>query len=92
MLRARVIKSQGCFKCKIYLKQLKKQNYDFIIYDADNKANEKQLDAWKINAMPVVQIVDDEADFKVLYQFPPGGWSTRSIDAKIKILAKTKKE
>ncbi len=90
MLKVRVIKSVGCFKCKNYLKQLRKQNYDFIIYDADDDKNQKELDAWKINAMPVVQIVDDEDDFKVVHQFTPGGWSTRSIDTQIKVLAKKK--
>ena len=74
------------------MKRLKKQGYAFIIYDADDKKNTKQLDAWKIDAMPVVQIVDDEDDFKVLHQFPPGGYSTRSIDREIQILSKKKKQ
>ena len=88
MLKARVIKSEGCFKCKNYLKHLKLQKYDFLIYDADDKANTKELDKWKIDAMPVVQIVDVDNECKVLHQFPPGRLSIRSLDRQIKILSK----
>jgi len=84
MLRPRVIKSVGCFKCKNYLKQLQLQKYEFLIYDADLPENQEQLDTWKIDAMPVVQIIDDEDDNKVVHQFPPGRYSPRVINAKIK--------
>ncbi|MHA2279375.1 MAG: hypothetical protein ACXAC5_00580 [Promethearchaeota archaeon] len=92
MLKVRVIKSEGCFRCKNYLKQLKLQNFDHLIYDADLKENQEELNKWKVDMMPVVQIVDDEAEFKVVHQFPPGRWSTRSINAKVKALAKQEKK
>lgn len=94
MLKPRIIKSIGCPRCRIYLKTLSKQKYDYLIFDADLKENQKQLDEWRINSMPVVQIVnvkDDGVQEKV-FQFPPGQLSPRSIDAKIKALNKARKE
>ena len=90
MFKARIIKSEGCFKCKNYLKSLNKQGYDFIIYDADLKENQPQLDLWKINAMPVVQIVKIKEDnnIEMVFQFPPGSLSTRLIETKITELKK----
>jgi hypothetical protein len=92
MLKARVIKSAGCFRCKSYLKELKARQFDHLIYDADLQENQEQLDKWKVNMMPVIQIVDDEAEFKVVHQFPPGRWSIKSINAKINALAKKKEK
>lgn len=89
MLKARVIKSEGCHICKSYLKILSKQGYDYLIYDADVKENQKELDGWKITQMPVVQIVDELG--KVCYQYPAGRHSTRLIDEKIKQLSKESK-
>ena len=89
MLKPRIIKKEGCFKCKNYIKALNKQGYEFLIFDADLKENQKQLDEWKIDAMPIVQIVDvkeDGTEIKV-YQYPPGRWATRQIDDKIKALS-----
>lgn len=92
MFQVRVIKSEGCFKCKNYLKILTAQKYSFVIYDADLPENQKQLDDWKIDAMPVVQIIDQKNDgtTEIVFQFAPGRWSTRSIDAKISELKKEK--
>lgn len=90
MLKPRIIKSAGCPRCKIYLKTLAKQNYDCIIYDADLPENQKELDSWKINVMPVVQIVDVKEDGtqEVKHQFPPMPLAPRRIDDKIKQLEK----
>lgn len=90
MLKPRIIKSAGCPRCKIYLKTLARQEYEHIIYDADLKENQKELDEWKINMMPVVQIVDvkDDGTQKVVFQFAPGQWSARHINTKIKALNK----
>lgn len=94
MLKPRVIKSAGCARCRIYLKTLAKQKYEHLIYDADLKENQKELDEWKINMMPVIQIVDvkDDGTQEKVFQFPPGQFSSRSIDAKIKALNKERKE
>lgn len=83
-MKPRIIKSAGCFKCKMYLKQLKAQKFEHLIFDADLPENQDQLDKWKINAMPVVQIVDEEDNLKVIYQFAPGRYSPRVISAKVK--------
>lgn len=90
MLKPRIIKSVDCARCRIYLKTLSKQNYEHLIFDADLKENQKQLDEWKINMMPVVQIVDVKEDGtqEKVFQFPPGQFSSRSIDAKIKEITK----
>jgi glutaredoxin len=95
MLKPRIIKSSGCPRCKIYLKTLSKQGYDYIIYDADLKENQKELDKWKINMMPVVQIVDikdKDGETEMVFQFPPGQYSSRHIDAKIKALNKEREK
>lgn len=93
MLKPRIITSAGCPRCKIYLKTLAKQKYEHIIYDADSKKNTKEMDNWKINMMPVVQIVDvkDDGTQEMVFQFPPGQFAPRHINNKIKAL-KTKQE
>ena len=74
------------------MKSLNKQGYDFLIYDADLKENQPQLDLWKINAMPVVQIVKEEnGNTEMVFQFPPGSLSTRLIETKIAELKKKEK-
>ena len=59
-------------------------------YDADAEENQDDLDTWKIVKLPVVQIVDVKEDGtqEWIFQFAPGKLSTRSIDTKIKQLAK----
>jgi len=88
MLKPRIIKSESCARCKIYLKTLVKQQYEHLIYDADLKENQQELDSWKISMMPVVQIVDvkDDGTQEMVFQFQPGQWAPRYIDNKIKAL------
>lgn len=94
MLKPRIIKASACARCKIYLKTLSKQNYEYIVYDADEKGNQKELDEWKINVMPVVQIVNvkDDGTQQMVFQFAPGQWSPRHINNKIKALNKEREE
>jgi len=94
MLKPRVIKSKDCPRCKIYIKTLSKQGYDYIIYDADLKENTKELDSWGIDMMPVVQVVDvkDDGTQEKVFQFPPGQFSPRIINAKIKALDKEREK
>lgn len=94
MLQPRVIKTVNCPNCRLYLKALAKQGYEHLIYDADLKKNMKELDSWKINVMPVVQIVDvkDDGTQEMIYQFPPGSYSPRIIEGKIKALNKERGE
>ena len=86
MLKPRIVKSIHCKDCRHYLKVLDEQNFDYLIYDADDEANLKQLDEWKISFMPVVQIVDVKSDGseEFVSQLPPGQWSVRAIDGRIK--------
>lgn len=87
MLKPRIIKQEDCPRCRLYLKMLDKQKYDYLIYDADLEQNQKQLDEWKISMMPVVQIVDiKDGSQEVVFQFPVGQFSPRAINAKIKEL------
>ncbi len=85
MLKPRIIKSAGCLICRAYIKKLKAQKYDFLIYDADLKEHTEQLDKWKIDKMPVVQIVDVKEDGteEFVSQLAQGRWSARYIDGKI---------
>ncbi len=94
MLKPRIIKSVNCDRCRIYLKTLNAQNYEHIIYDADLSENTKELDSWKINAMPVVQIVDvkDDGTQEMIYQFSPGEYSPRTINGQIKALNKEREK
>lgn len=90
MVKTRVISSVGCPKCKFYLTVLRKQGFEFDVYDADDQKNQKELDEWRISSMPVVQIIDIKEDgtIKKLWQFPSGQISPRSIRTKIKMLEK----
>ena len=94
MLKPRIIKSVNCGHCHIYLKQLATQKYKHLIYDADLPENTKELDSWKINTMPVIQVVDvkDDGTQEMIHQFPPGPFSPRIIDAKIKALNKEREK
>lgn len=94
MLKPRIIKSVNCRQCYLYLKALSAQNYEHIIYDADLPENTKELDSWKISSMPVVQIVDvkDDGTQEFIHQFPPGPYSSRIVDAKIKALNKEREK
>ena len=94
MLKPRIIKSVNCDRCCIYLKQLNAQNYEHLIYDADLPENTKELDSWKINNMPVIQIVDvkENGTQEMIHQFPPGPYCARIINAKIKALNKKREK
>ena len=87
-MRVRIVKSENCKLCQIYIASLKKQNFDFDIYDGDAEENQKQLDEWKVFEFPVVQIVDGDA---ILYQFPHGNFKIKSIMHKMSQLQKGKK-
>lgn len=86
MLFFRLISSKDCDKCKAYKNVLDKQGFAYEEYDADNTENQVQLDAWKIDDMPVVQIVHrlDDGTEIVKCQFLPGAVSTRSLNHKMK--------
>ncbi len=90
MLKPRIIKSANCLICKSYLKNLAKQEYEYIVFDADLKENQQELDSWKISKMPVIQIVDvqDDGTQEMVFQFPPGPYASRHINNKIKALNK----
>ena len=83
MLKTRVIiVPKGCNFCKTYIKILNNQKFPFETYDGDVKENQDDLDKWKVNAFPVVQIIDGN---KVVHQFPyrQGGWAPRLIKGKM---------
>ncbi len=89
MLKPRIIKSETCPRCKLYLKQLTQQRVEFLIYDADAEENQKQLDAWRISSMPVVQIVDvkEDGSQELIEQMPAGRIKPRTLCMRIKILS-----
>lgn len=78
----RVISSKECHKCQDYKNELDSLGFKFVIFDADAEENQQQLDAWYIDDMPVVQIVQPETNI-VLYQFPPGKQKVSIIQFKI---------
>ncbi len=84
MVIVRIVKSDDCLICASYIPRLQKQGYEFEIYDGDAPQNEKQLDEWKIDEFPVVQIVYRDGDNEVVkHQFPPGKtYAPRLIDMK----------
>ena len=91
-LITRIVKSDDCKICKKYLPRLKEQGFAYEIYDADDPKNQDELDEWKIEKMPVVQIVEVKGLKRILkYQFAPGPFSTRIINYKIQQLKKAKK-
>jgi len=85
---ARIIKKRDCKICEPWLKVLDRQDFPYIIYDADDSTNQQQLDDWRITNMPVLQLIEGT---EVLYQFPPGRYSVRLIKAKMEELKDKKK-
>jgi len=75
-VKIRLIGSKDCEKCAEAQKVYKKQKLEFEFYDADLDENQKQLDSWGVDDMPVIQIIDGE---KVIHQFFPGLVSARAI-------------
>lgn len=72
----RIVKSNDCDQCKLYLPRLDKQGFVYETYDGDAAENQVQLDKWNIEQFPVIQIISrvdgDTGDARVEYQFPPG--------------------
>ncbi len=85
MLVIRVIESIDCWKCKAFLKGLDQQGVAYKKYSADDSKNEAQLDAWNIDDLPVVQLIEPNTN-EVKWTFPPGGVSMRTVRYKIKDL------
>jgi len=85
MLIVRIIKTQECSICEMWLPRLDQQGFLYETFDADALGNQKQLDEWKIDDLPVVQIVNRANDDTetVKYQFAPGSWSVRAIKHKM---------
>ncbi len=88
-VKTRIITQEDCQKCKLYLRTLRDQGIKFEIYKSEDPGHQENLDKWKIEDMPVVQIIDDSD--KVLHQFPPGMFSSRAIKHKTKMLKENKK-
>lgn len=88
-MRTRIITKEDCQKCKLYLRTLRDQGIKFEIYKSEDPGHQENLDKWRIEDMPVVQIID-ESD-KILHQFPHGMFSSRAIKHKIKMLKENKK-
>ena len=90
MLSTRIVTSDSCPQCKFYIKVLNRQKYQFEIFDANAKENQKQLDVWRITNMPVVQIIEhqEDAEVVVLFQFGSGQISPRAIEVKKKMVQK----
>lgn len=82
----RIIKSNNCWICKKYITQMEKTGLQFELFDGDALENSPLLDKWNVNAFPVVQILDKNKD--VVYQFPQGSFSSRSINFKIDEISK----
>ncbi len=85
-MNVRIIKNKVCTICEGYLPRLDKQGFKYDVYDADDPAHQEQLDEWKVEKMPVIQLVDDAGSVK--YQFSPGTFSPRAINYKIAQLEK----
>lgn len=71
MLVVRIIKSENCDNCKLYLPRLDAQGFEYISFDGDDSKVQGLLDEWKIDQFPVVQIINSDTN-NVEYQFPPG--------------------
>lgn len=77
MWTTRIITRAECTRCKSYIERLRKLNYKFQIME-ESTQNSKQLDEWKIEKVPVVQIL---VDGKLVNggQMPPGEFSPLAI-------------
>ena len=87
-VKVRIVKNRDCKICEVYLPRLDEIGFLYEIYDAEEPGREQQLDEWKIDEMPVVQVVDDAG--AVLYQFPPGTIAARAIKYKMRQLERGK--
>ena len=86
VLSTRIIKSNHCDVCERYLERLNKQGFKYELYDGDDLKNEAQLDEWKVEKFPVVQIIKPNGE--IVYQFSVGTFSPRMINYKIEQLQK----
>ena len=84
-IQFRMISSNTCPKCKHFHKSLTYYKIGFTVYDADDPKNEKQLDKWNIDDMPVMQIIDTRKSLgeDVVFQFGVGEVGIRSLKFKI---------
>ena len=78
LLKTRIIGSRDCPKCAIMKSICEKYKISYEMYDADVQENQKQLDEWNIEEMPVIQIIDEFG--KKLHQFMPGIVSINGIN------------
>jgi len=81
-MKVRVITAKDCPKCRMYVRNLVTVKFAYEIYDGDAEENQEQLDAWKVEEFPVIQLLDN--DGKLHYQFPPGAVAPRVIEAQIR--------
>lgn len=85
MVKVRIIKSEYCPNCKDYLANLERIKdtipFEYEIFDADDSANKRQCDEWKITDMPVIQIIDrkDDGSVEILRQLTAGGVAVRIL-------------
>lgn len=75
-MHIRVIKGDDCDVCKIYLPKLKEWGFEYETLNADDPELQTELDLWRIDDLPVLQVVDGSI---VKYQFPPGKHSRRAL-------------
>ena len=85
-MKVRIIKTEKCSDCRAYIKRLDKVGFVYESMDGNDQRFSKELDEWKIDKMPVVQILSDSGE--LLFQFPPGSFSPLFINNKIKELEK----
>lgn len=85
-MKVRIIKTEKCSDCRLYIKQLDTVGFVYESMDGNDPQFSKEMDEWKIDKMPVVQILSDSGE--LLYQFPPGSFPPMFINKKIKELEK----
>ena len=82
-MRIQIITSKDCLLCKSFLARLAKVKFtDFEEYDADDPNNKAELDGWRINNMPVIQIVNSDGVVKYRFPYSEDGYSPRSMKYK----------
>lgn len=84
-ITVRVIGKKDCHRCTDYRKVLDNMKYPYEFYDADT-GDDKYMDAYMIDDMPVVQLLRDG---KPIDQFLPGPVSTVRIN---KLIAEWEKK
>lgn len=88
MLKIRIIKKEGCVKCKTFIERLSiDKSFEFEVMDADEPTLQTQMDQWNIDEVPVVQIFDNDTK-SIVFQFPPGTFNKETILKKRDLLTK----